>query len=48
MEAERPRPSTFRPYNRTKVTERRRPMMSAWATFVTGPGADNVVPLRRG
>ena len=35
-------------YNRTTMRERRRPIMSAWADFVTGKTADNVVPLRRG
>jgi integrase len=36
-----------RAYNRTKMTERRRPIMSAWADFVTGKTGDNVVELRR-
>lgn len=36
-----------RAYNRTTMTERRRPIMSAWADFVCGVGADNVVTLRR-
>ena len=36
-----------RAYNRTKMTERRRPVMSAWASFVTGETADNVIELRR-
>jgi len=26
--------------------ERRRPIMTAWAQFITGSDADNVVPLR--
>jgi hypothetical protein len=33
------------------MTERRRPIMSAWAQFLSGANADNVVPivpLRRG
>ena len=37
-----------RAYNRTTMTERRRPIMSAWADFVTGKTNDNVVPLRQG
>ena len=36
-----------RAYNRSKMTERRRPVMLAWATFVTGSTADNVIELRR-
>jgi len=34
-------------YNRTTLLERRRPIMSAWADFVCGADADNVVPIRR-
>jgi integrase len=33
-------------YQRSSMLERRRPIMSAWADFVTGKTADNVVPLR--
>ena len=35
-----------RAYNRTKMTERRRPIMSAWAAYVSGADASNVVQLR--
>ena len=35
-----------RAYNRTSMLERRRPLMSAWADFVTGKTTDNVVPFR--
>ena len=35
-------------YQRSSMLERRRPIMSAWADFVTGKTNDNVVPLRRG
>jgi hypothetical protein len=28
------------------MTERRRPIMAAWAAFVTGADANNVIPLR--
>ena len=35
------------PYLRTTMLERRRPIMAAWANFVSGSDADNVVPLRR-
>jgi hypothetical protein len=34
-------------YNRTTLLERRRPIMSAWAQFLSGTDADNVVPIRR-
>ena len=34
-------------YQRSSMLERRRPIMSAWAHFVTGSDADNVVPLRQ-
>jgi hypothetical protein len=36
--------------NRTSMLERRRPIMTAWANYVCGADADNVVPLmaRRG
>jgi integrase len=37
-----------RAYNRTKMTERRRPIMSAWSAYVSGETADNVVPINRG
>jgi integrase len=36
-----------RAYNRTKMTERRRPIMCAWAAFVTGSDVSNVVPIKR-
>jgi integrase len=39
--------STSRAYNRSDMLERRRPIMSAWADFVTGQTGDNVEPLRR-
>jgi integrase len=35
-----------RAYNRTSMLERRRPLMQAWADYVTGKTTDNVVPLR--
>jgi hypothetical protein len=37
-------------YQRSSMLERRRPIMSAWAAYVWGSDADNVVPLmaRRG
>jgi integrase len=35
-----------RDYNRTTMTERRRPIMALWAAFVTGADANNVIPLR--
>jgi integrase len=34
-----------RAYNRTTMLERRRPLMSAWADYVTGKTSDNVIPL---
>ena len=37
-----------RDYNRTTMTERRRPIMSAWAQFLSGADADNVIALKRG
>ena len=37
-----------RSYLRTTMLERRRPIMAAWANFVCGSDADNVVPLQRG
>ena len=37
-----------RAYNRTTMTERRRPVMSAWADYVTGKTSDNVIALKRG
>jgi integrase len=33
-------------YQRSSMLERRRPIMSAWADFVTGKTNDNVLPLR--
>ena len=35
-------------YQRSSILQRRRPIMSAWADFVTGSDADNVVPIKRG
>jgi integrase len=35
-----------RAYNRTSMLERRRPLMQAWADFVTGKTSANVVPFR--
>ena len=35
-------------YQRSSMLERRRPVMAAWAAYVTGSDASNVVPLRRG
>ncbi len=37
-----------RAYNRTTLLERRRPLMAAWASFVSGETGDNVVPIKRG
>ena len=34
-------------YQRSSMLERRRPIMSAWADFVTGKTNDNVIELRR-
>ncbi len=34
-------------YQRSSMLERRRPIMSAWASFVSGEDVDNVVPLRQ-
>jgi hypothetical protein len=34
-------------YQRSSMRERRRPIMSAWANYVRGSDASNVVPLRR-
>ena len=36
-----------RAYARSDMLERRRPIMTAWANYVTGSDADNVVPLKR-
>jgi integrase len=33
-------------YQRSSMLERRRPVMQAWASFLTGEADDNVVPLR--
>jgi hypothetical protein len=33
-------------YQRSSMLERRRPIMAAWASFVTGSVASNVIPLR--
>jgi hypothetical protein len=33
-------------YQRSSMLERRRPVLAAWATFVTGKTSDNVVLLR--
>ena len=35
-------------YQRSTLLERRRPIMSAWASFLSGGADSNVVPLRRG
>ena len=35
-----------RAYNRTGMLERRRPLMQAWADFVTRETGGNVVPFR--
>jgi integrase len=35
-----------RAYSRTSMLERRRPLMAAWADFVTGKTSGNVVPFR--
>ena len=35
-------------YQRSSMLERRRPVLAAWATFVTGSTSDNVVPINRG
>ncbi len=37
-----------RSYNRTIMTERRQPVMAAWAEYVCGSDASNVVPMKRG
>jgi integrase len=34
-------------YQRSSMLERRRPVLAAWGSFVTGSAADNVVELRR-
>jgi integrase len=34
-------------YQRSSMLERRRPVLAAWADFVTGSSADDVVELRR-
>src|SRR5208282_4556118 len=34
-------------YNRTTLLELRRPVMTAWANYVTGEADDNVIPLRQ-
>jgi hypothetical protein len=34
-------------YQRSSMLERRRPVLAAWATFVTGEAGDNVIELRR-
>lgn len=36
-----------RAYNRTSMLERRRPLMQAWADFVTGKAGADIIPLRR-
>ena len=35
-------------YQRSSMLERRRPVLSMWANYVTGSNADNVLPLRAG
>lgn len=37
-----------RAYARSDLLERRRPVMQAWADYVTGRAAENVVPIRSG
>jgi len=34
-------------YQRSSMLERKRPIMSAWANYVTGQADDNVIELRR-
>ena len=35
-------------YQRSQLTERRRPLMQSWGDFVTGKTDSNVVPIKRG
>jgi hypothetical protein len=35
-------------YNRTTMRERRRPTMQAWADYVCGGSAANVIDIKRG
>ena len=35
-----------RAYNRTTMTERRRPIMNAWAKFICRESSDNVVSIK--
>jgi integrase len=35
-------------YQRSSMLERRRPIMSAWASFLSGETDANVVPIKRG
>ena len=35
-------------YQRSSMLERRRPVLSMWANYVTGSNADNALPLRAG
>jgi integrase len=35
-------------YQRSSMLERRRPIMSAWASFLSGEADDNVAPMKRG
>ena len=35
-----------RAYNRTSLLERRRPLMAAWASFLSGADASNKIPIR--
>ena len=39
--------SVVEAYQRSSMLERRRPIMSEWANFVTGKTDDNVIELRR-
>jgi integrase len=39
--------ATVAAYQRSEMLERRRPIMSAWANFVSGHDTSNVVPLRK-
>jgi hypothetical protein len=34
-------------YNQATMLKRRRPVMQAWADFLDGAAADNVLPLKR-
>jgi hypothetical protein len=38
--------AVIRDYLRTSMLERRRPVLTSWADFVTGSGISNVIPIR--